>query len=422
MKKSFAIAMIIMIVCAGFVFAAGGGQSGSSAPAGKTDIRWMEWKTPEVGAATIQKLNEGFNKANPEFNLTNSDRPFNGFYDNLVTQAQARNLPEIVMVQVDWVGAFAKEGIIQSIDPLVAKEPANFLDQYYDAFKQMVGGKKYHLPIHSGCVAMFYDPEILRKEGFSGPPTTWDELLAVAKKVTHGNQYAVTGTLASEPPTNLSYDIYPLMFQAGAKLVDANLKPAFNSPEGVKALEFYKQLVQYSVPGVLQNGETQKRQNFPQGTVAMMFEGPWGVPIQKGFNKDLDFDVVTLTKGVTTGTIVRGSLLAIPATTSGKKLDGAWAALKYLSGPEGSETYCSGSGDLPANKIAAARPFVTQNKYMKGFLAQMDLPNANALPHLPSQVELNRLLTIEVQQFISGNKTAQQALDDAASKWNELLK
>ena len=426
MKKSFVVLMIMLIVCSGFIFAAGGGQSSgkagsTAAPAAKTDIRWIEWKSPEIGAPIIQKMISNFNAQNPEYNLTNSDRPFNGFYDNLVTQAQARNLPEILLIQVDWVGAFAKDGIIQSIDPMIAKEPATFMDQYYDAFKQTVGGKKYYLPIHSGCVGMFYDPAILSKEGISAPPATWDELLSVAKKVTHGDQYAVTGTLASEPPTNLSYDIYPLLFQAGGKLVDANMKPAFNSPEGVKALEFYKQLVQYSVPGVLQNGEAQKRQNFPQGKVAMMFEGPWGVPIQTGFNKDHKFIVTTLTKGVTTGTIVRGSLLAIPTTTTGKKLDGAWAAIKYLSGPEGSEIYCSGSGDLPANKIAAARPFVTENPYMKGFLAQMDLPNANALPHLPYQVELNRLLTIEIQQFISGNKTAQKALDDAAAKWNELL-
>ena len=420
MKKCFVFAMIFMVIFGGFVFA-GSGREGSAAPAGKTEIRWMQWKTAEVGQGIIDNLKAGFEKAYPEYTLTSVDSPFNGFYDKLVTQAQARNLPEIIMVQVDWIGAFAQQNIIQPIDPLVAKEPSNFLDQYYDAFKQEVGGKKYHLPLHSGCVAMYYDPEILRKEGFSGPPTTWDDLVAVAKKVTHDGQYALTGTLASEPPTNLTYDIYPLMIQAGAKVVDSSQKPIFNSPEGIKALEFYKQLVQYSVPGVLQNGEKEKRANFPQGNVALMFEGPWGVPIQKGFNKDKDFEIVTLPKGVTTGTIVRGSLLSLPASVSGKKLDGAWGAVKFITGPEGSEIYCSGSGDLPANKIAAARPFVTQNKYMKGFLDQMDLPNAMALPHLPSQVELNRLLTIEIQSFINGNKTAKQALDDAAAKWNETL-
>jgi ABC-type glycerol-3-phosphate transport system substrate-binding protein len=113
--------------------------------------------------------------------------------------------------------------------------------------------------------------------------------------------------------------------------------------------------------------------------------------------------------------------LALPAGLSGKKEEGAWLAIKYLTGPEGAEIFCSGSGDLPANKVAATKPFITQNKYMKGFLDQMDLPNAQALPHLPSQVELNRLLTIEIQNFISGNKTAKQALDDAAAAWAQII-
>jgi ABC-type glycerol-3-phosphate transport system substrate-binding protein len=420
MKKTFLICVMVFIICAGSAFAGGGSEQQASA-SGKTEIRWAQWKTAEVGAEIIDKLKAGFEKANPDFVLVSVDSPFNGFYDKLVTQAQARNLPEIIMVQVDWIGAFAQSNIIAPIDPLVAREPANFLDQYYDAFKQQVGGKKYSLPVHSGCVALYYDPAIFKAAGVTAPPKTWDDLLAAAKKVTQGNKYAVTGTLATEPPTNLTYDIYPLMFQAGAKIVDANNKPVFNSPEGVRALEFYKQLVQYSIPGVLQNGEKEKRGNFASGNIAMMFEGPWGVAIQKGFNKDKDFEIVTLPQDKTSGTIVRGSLLALPATTADKKLDGAWAAIKYITGPEGSEIYCSGSGDLPANKIAAGRPFVTQNKYMKGFLDQMNLPNANALPHLPSQVELNRLLTIEVQNFVDGKKTAKQALDDAAVKWTETI-
>jgi len=120
---------------------------------------------------------------------------------------------------------------------------------------------------------------------------------------------------------------------------------------------------------------------------------------------------------------VRGSLLSIPATAADnkKKLDGAWALVKFVSGAEGSELWCSRTGDLPANKTVAEKPFVKDNKYMKVFIEQMALPNAMAIPHLPYQVELNRLMTIEVQNFIGGKKSAKQALDDAAAKWNELL-
>jgi ABC-type glycerol-3-phosphate transport system substrate-binding protein len=424
-KRFFLIAVVLIAALTGIVYA--GGQKEASTP-GKTEVRWMQWKTAEVGQETMTALKTEFEKANPDVTVTYIDHPFNGFHDKVVTLAQAKQLPEIILVQVDWVGAFAISNIITSLDPLIGKESASFLDQYYDAFKMQVNGKRYTLPLHAGCVAMFYNPDIFKAEGISGPPKTWAELLEVATKVTkpEKNQYALTATLATEPPTNMTYDIYPLMFQAGAKIVDANNKPVFNSPEGVKALEFYAQLVnarKVSVPGVLQNGEKEKRGNFAAGNVAMMFEGPWGVAIQKGFNANKDFEIATLPWGETNGTVVRGSLFAIPSSTAdnAKKLDAAWKFVKFVTGAVGSEIWSSKTGDLPANKIVAEKSFIKDNKYMKVFIQQMGLPNAMAIPHLPYQVELNRIMTIEVQNFINGNKTAKQALDDAAVKWNELI-
>ncbi|WP_158084206.1 ABC transporter substrate-binding protein [Marispirochaeta aestuarii] len=425
-KKLRTVAVIIIITIAIGNVWAGGGQEATAD--GKTEIRWMQWKTTEVGQEVMDELKAEFEKANPDFTLTLVDHPFNGFHDKVVTLAQAQQLPEVILVQVDWVGEFAQSKIITTLDPLVAEEPANFLDQYYDAFKMQVEGKRYSLPLHAGCVALYYNTDIFAREGISQPPKSWAELTEIAKKVTkpEKNQYAFTGTLATEPPTNMTYDIYPLMFQAGAKIVDENNKPVFNSDAGVKALEFYKELMvesETSVPGILQNGEKEKRGNFAAGNIAMMFEGPWGVAIQKNLNPDKDFGITTLPWGETNGTIVRGSLFAIPSSTAKdeKKLEGAWELVKFISGPIGGEIWCRATGDLPGNKIVADKPFVKENKYMKVFIEQMGLPNAMAIPHLPYQVELNRIMTIEVQNFVDGKKSAKQALDDAAIKWEELI-
>jgi len=43
--------------------------------------------------------------------------------------------------------------------------------------------------------------------------------------------FATTGTMATEPPTNLTYDIYPLIYQAGGEVIDEKTnKAVFNSP------------------------------------------------------------------------------------------------------------------------------------------------------------------------------------------------
>jgi multiple sugar transport system substrate-binding protein len=52
----------------------------------------------------------------------------------------------------------------------------------------------------------------------------------------------------------------------------------------------------------------------------------------------------------------------------------------------------------------------------------MLLPNAKS-PNLgmPQAVQLNKVLTTEIQNAVQAKKTVQQALDDAAAEWNKVL-
>ena len=40
---------------------------------------------------------------------------------------------------------------------------------------------------------------------------------------------------------------------------------------------------------------------------------------------------------------------------------------------------------------------------------------------MPNAVQMNKIITIEVQNAIQGKKSAKQALDDAAIEWNKIL-
>jgi multiple sugar transport system substrate-binding protein len=248
----------------------------------------------------------------------------------------------------------------------------------------------------------------------------------VARKVTNPEKkiFATTATLQVEPPTNMTYDIYPLILQAGGDILDEKTgKAVFNSPAGVKAIEWYVDLInkyKVAVPGVLSNGEKEKRANFATGNIAMMNEGPWGIAIQRNLNKDLTYETALLPKGVTTGTVVRGSLDTV--TTQAQNKEAAWKFLRWISGPEGSAMWAKGTGDLPARKSVADMPYVKDNKLVRPFIQQMQLPNAKS-PFLgmPNAVQMNKILTIEVQNVVQGKKSAKQALDDAAGEWNKIL-
>jgi ABC-type glycerol-3-phosphate transport system substrate-binding protein len=392
----------------------------------KTEVRWLQWKTTEVGEKHMNDMKAAFEKEHPDITLTLVDSPFTGFHDKAITLYQAQKLADVLMVQVDWVAEFAELGMLEPLDPWLAKEPKEYMGNIAAAFQQKWQGKQYYLPLHSGCVALFYNTDVFKAAGIAGPPKTWDEYVAVAKKVTSPEKkiYATTATLQIEPPTNMTYDIYPLIYQAGGDIIDEKTSRAvFNSPAGVKAIEWYAALInthKVTVPGVLSNGEKEKRGNFGANNIAMMFEGPWGVPIQKRLNPNLQFDTAPLPKGVTTGTVVRGSLNTV--TTQAQNKDAAWKFAKWASGPTGNALWSKGTGDFPARKDVMDQPFFKENKLLQAFVTQISLPNAKS-PFLvmPNAVQMNKIMTTEVQNVVQGKKNAKQALDDAAAEWNKIL-
>jgi multiple sugar transport system substrate-binding protein len=409
--------------CALCALAVAASASVSAAP---TEVRWAQWKATEVGPKMMAELKAAFEKENPDITLTAVDSPFTGFHDKAVVLYQAKKLPDVLLVQVDWVAEFADLGMLEPLDDWIAKEPKLFMENIPVTFHQKWRGKQYYLPIESGAVALFYNTEIFKNAGVAGPPKTWDEYVAIAKKVTNPEKkiFATTATLQVEPPTNMTYDIYPLILQAGGNLIDEKTnKAVFNSPAGVKAIEWYVDLVnkdKVAVPGVLSNGEKEKRANFGAGNVAMMFEGPWGIAIQNQLNPNLKYDIAPLPKGATTGTMVRGSLNTV--TTQAQNKEAAWKFVRWMSGPTGIELWAKGTGAFPARRDVADQAWFKEKKLFQAFVEQMKLPNARS-PFLgmPNAVQMNKIMTTEVQNVVQGKKTAKQALDDAAAEWNKIL-
>ena len=203
----------------------------SSAALAATEVKWSQWKTTEVGAKFMDEFKAAFEKDNPDITLTLVDSPFTGFHDKAIVLYQAKKLPDVLLIQVDWVAEFADLGMLEPLDAWIAKEPKAFIENIPPTFHQKWRGKQYYLPIESGAVAMFYNTDIFKAAGISGPPKTWDEYDAVAKKVTNPEKkiFATTATLAVEPPTNATYDIYPLILQAGGSIIDDKTnRAAFN--------------------------------------------------------------------------------------------------------------------------------------------------------------------------------------------------
>jgi ABC-type glycerol-3-phosphate transport system substrate-binding protein len=118
--------------------------------------------------------------------------------------------------------------------------------------------------------------------------------------------------------------------------------------------------------------------------------------------------------------VVRGSLNTV--TTQAQNKEAAWKFVRWMSGPVGNEMWAKGTGDFPGRKDVADKPFYKENKLVQAFVQQMLLPNARS-PFLgmPNAVQMNKIITTEIQNVVQGKKSAKQALDEAAAEWNKIL-
>ena len=117
-------------------------------------VRWSQWKTTEVGEKFMAEFKEAFEKDNPGITLELVDSPFQGFHDKAIVQFQAKKLPDVLLVQVDWVAEFADLGLLSPLDDLISKDSLcqkskpHYLNLHLKTFATFViGFMKYGLHI-----------------------------------------------------------------------------------------------------------------------------------------------------------------------------------------------------------------------------------------------------------------------------------
>jgi multiple sugar transport system substrate-binding protein len=104
-----------------------------------------------------------------------------------------------------------------------------------------VGQPPTAVPIYGQAYGLYYNKKMFAAAGIDHPPTTWTELIADGKKLTHGNQWGLT--LQAGQVTENAHHASILGAQQGAQLFDAAGKPHLSSPQAVAAVKQYVDLM-----------------------------------------------------------------------------------------------------------------------------------------------------------------------------------
>ncbi len=188
---------------------------------------------------------------------------------------------DVVFMMADSIPKFAGGGFLSSIDGFLDDETIrdsdvdldDFIQSTLDAFRYE--GKQYGLPFFAACQMMYYRFDILEKYGFTEPPKTFEELLAMARTI-HTDEIPAIALRGQAGGHNIWVWSQFLYGMGGHFFKDFpnDMTPVIDSPEAVKALEIYAELMQdYSIPGAASSTYDEVVIAMQQGKVAIAIEG-----------------------------------------------------------------------------------------------------------------------------------------------------
>lgn len=160
------------------------------------------------------------------------------FYDTLLKQ-KSKEL-DVLLIDVVWVGAMAEHAV--DLNEYLTREQ---VEQYFPSTirNNTSDNKLVGIPWFIDVPSLYYRVDLLEKYEFSGPPTTWDELEEMSRKIAEGERNE--GNLGfygylwqGSPYEGLTCNALEWQFSAGGgNFIDLYGKPNLSNPEALNAFK-----------------------------------------------------------------------------------------------------------------------------------------------------------------------------------------
>ena len=418
-KTSKRIKMVLLILCV-MLFV---GMVPSVIPAlaqeKKTTISWWFGSWYE---ATAKKLIPIFEKENPDVRVSLVPLPWKGMSDKLYTSLSIGKPGDVVNVNSSWFTSFAARGFFRNLD-----EHINELNKD-DFFKgNWKGGcykdSLYGVPYRTDSFVLFYNKDMFRKVGLSPekPPKTWKELLSYAKRLTIPEEGEYGFVIIGSIPTSVLYFTSVYIWQnEGAILNEDRTKAVINQKPAVEAVRFWAELFNkhHVVPkNTLAMTEEAARRLFMGEKVAMFEMSPLYLQVLEKqapyLLKQELVDTALLPRGKQQATTISQWNITIPKRA--KNPEEAWRFIKFFTR---TDIMAKFARVLPTRESAAKYPRF-QTKLIKPAMEMLNY--GHLLPEVPEWTKMQQRIYEELQNVLLKNKSAQQAMDDAAREINRIL-
>jgi multiple sugar transport system substrate-binding protein len=385
--------------------------------------RWIQLLEPAL---------DELNRRHPDMNIQieYTDFLYDETRNEILDRISHGESVDIVSVDQIWLGEFAEKGLLRNLTDEF-EEWGKMSDLYEANLDGCVYNNTiYGLWLWTDTRGMWYWKDMLQEAGVDPESLkTWDGYISAAIKLDDffGDR-VIQGVhlwTASFGPDMW----YPYLWMLGGEILQLREGhptkgvywfPSYNSPEGIRALEFLKRQVDAGI-------EPQERPYlegaFVNRNFSVMLAGSWmpgEFPIESWPTLEQEVGFIPMfpvpNQTIPTSTMMGGWELAIPNTSQNSDL--SWELVTILAQPEILAPFLQEYGYLPTQKSLGEGPASQPLKESVPFFEEMVsmIPYGRSRPNIPEYPEIADHIHQAIQQVYNGTASPEDALDMAAAK------
>ena len=381
-------------------------------------IRLDQFSGSGASEEALKKMIAKFNEQYPNVKVELQSFGYDDYFTQLQSKIVGGSAADVFELNFENFVAYASEDVLLDIGDLIG-DTSGFNQTALEAFQY--DGKQFGIPNSFSNVVLIYNKDLFDKAGVSYPTDdwTWTDMLEAAKKI----RALSADTYGLYRPLSF-HEFYKGVKQNGGSLLSEDGKNfTVNLPQNVETLEIMSDWVTGSnvMPSDAQMGGMGDWDLFKSGRLGMIVTGIWAF---SDFTDNCDFawDVAVEPGNTAKATHFFSNAYVVNKETTNPEAAAALAA--FLAGSkEAAQIRVDASWELPP---------VTYQDVLDSYLKVTPPENREAVfksldylvtpPVVKQQSEMQEIISKYLNNAVSGNVSAKDALDACQAELEQKIK
>ncbi|RMH68389.1 MAG: ABC transporter substrate-binding protein [Gemmatimonadetes bacterium] len=400
-------------------------QGKTTTPAdGKIHVTFWHVMGGPLGEA-LDALIEEFHQQHPNIKIDDVNMgQYTALSQKIMASVQAGNPPVMAQMYETWTTQLIESNALVPLQNYVDGENGYSAEELADFHTVLLennrwDGKLWTFPFNKSVPALYYNMEMFQEKGIEAPPATWDEFMGVSQQLTspdadgdgkpdiHATAFVVS-----------AWTFECLLYQNGGRLLaEDGSEAVFNSPAGVEAMQFLKNLLDnqyaYLTTGYEhQNDFLARKLGMIQNTIVSIGFMADGLTFPMG--------LAPLPRNKKQAVILSGTNVGVFDNATPAQKEAAWTFIKWFSETEQTARWAAQANYLAVRKSALETDVMKQRfeevPGLEAVYGQLD--HTYFEPRTAAWFNGRRYLEDACELALRGTQDIASALNDAASKTN----